>query len=488
MDPATDVMDALQLSLAIEVMQDAIVVFDDQARIVMANELLLAATGYTREELVGRPVLELLPRALRDELTPRTKAYALAPVPRSLGDGVMSRFERKDGSTFEAQVGNMPILGPAGSLVVCCIRVAEHVSLDEIESRRLLEANPDATFICRPDGSMLLSNAGAGRLFGREQIMLFNQPLTSLFPEAAAPLLEEQLRTCHAAAVADERPSAAHTLDLELVRGDGSAVPVEVTITSLRTAQGLTLRAIVRDISERHRLQRESEAIKDGFLATVSHELRTPLTSVLGYGELLEDLGADDLSAHARSLLDVVLRNARRELRLVDDLLTMVQIGEGTFRIHPSRVSFNDVVLDAVEASAPVAQRAEVSVTVVNLDEVIYVDGDADRLSQAIDNLLTNALKFSPAYGTVTVSLSVDAKTASVSVTNQGDGIGAADVDHVFDRLYRGDNAITAEKQGVGLGLSIVRSIVEAHGGEVDADCTATTTRFEIRLPRAPAT
>lgn len=333
---------------------------------------------------------------------------------------------------------------------------------------------------------MLLSNAAAIRLFEREHIMLFNQPLTSLFPRAAAPPLEKQLRACHAEAVADERPPTAHTLDLEVIRTDASVVPVEVTVTSLRTAEGLTLRVIVRDISERHRLQRESEAVKDGFLATVSHELRTPLTSVLGYGELLEDLGSDDLSAHARSLLDVVLRNARRELRLVDDLLTMVQIGDGTFRIHPSRVSFNDVVLDAVEASAPVAQRAKVSVTVVTPEEVAYIHGDADRLSQAIDNLLTNSLKFSPAHGIVTVTLAVDAETASVSVTNQGDGIRAADVEHVFERLYRGDNAITAEKQGIGLGLSIVRSIVEAHGGEVDADCNTTTTRFEIRLPRAP--
>ena len=144
----------------------------------------------------------------------------------------------------------------------------------------MLEANPDATLICTPDGRMVLSNAGATRLFETEHVALFNQAVTSLFPDTYARALMDGLRDCHEAAIADQGPPETHTVEVEVIQQDESAVPVEVTISSLRTAQGLTLRLVVRDISERRRQQREAEAKKDGFLATVSHELRTPLTSV----------------------------------------------------------------------------------------------------------------------------------------------------------------------------------------------------------------
>jgi PAS domain S-box-containing protein len=487
-DGPADRVDVGQLALAVEAIQDGVAVYDAQARIVLVNERLLAITGYARQELVGQMALVLIPESLREELTPRMLAYADAPVPRALGDGLTSRIARKDGSTFDAEVANFPLHSFDGHLVVSSIRAIRDVSLEEIKLRGMLEANPDATMVCSPEGRIILSNAGAIRLFEREHIALFNQPLTSLFPSTYAPTLEKELCECHESAVAGELPAHTHSLELELVRADESVMPVEATITSLRTAQGLTLRVIVRDISERRRLQHEAEAKKDGFLATVSHELRTPLTSVLGYGELLEDLGEEDLSDHARSLLDVVVRNARRELRLVDDLLTMVQIGEGGFRLQPGHLDFYDLVLNAVEAAAPVAQRAEVHISVVKDDKCMPVVGDADRLGQAVDNLLTNSLKFSPAGGEVSVVLAADAGANSIllSITNEGVGIRAADVEHVFDRLYRGGNAVEAEKQGIGLGLSIVRSIVEAHRGDVSVRCTPTTTCFEVTLPRAP--
>jgi PAS domain S-box-containing protein len=484
-DRPTDRMDVGQLALAVEAIQDGVAVYDARARIVLVNERLLDITGYARQELVGQAALLLVPESLREELTPRMLAYADAPVPRALGDGLTSRIARQDGSTFDAEVANFPLHSRDGHLIVSSIRPIRDVSLEEIKLRGMLEANPDATMVCSPEGRVILSNAGANRLFEREHIALFNQPLTSLFPSTYAPTLEKELAECHESAVAGDVPMETHSLELDLVRTDESVMPVEATITSLRTAQGLTLRVIVRDISERRRLQHEAEAKKDGFLATVSHELRTPLTSVLGYGELLGDLDEEDLSTHARSLLDVVLRNARRELRLVDDLLTMVQIGEGGFRLQPGHLDFHDLVLNAVEAAAPAAQRAEVHISVVKDEECIPVVGDADRLGQAVDNLLTNSLKFSPAGGEVAVVLSAGAENITLSITNEGVGISAGDVEHVFDRLYRGGNAVEAEKQGIGLGLSIVRSIVEAHRGDVSVSCTPTTTCFEVNLPRA---
>jgi PAS domain S-box-containing protein len=483
-DP-TGLLDVAQLSLAIELVQDAVAVYDDQARIVLVNDRLLAATGYARSDLVGHPALTLLPAALREELTPRMLAYAGDPVARRLGDGLASRIQCKDGSTFEAQIANSPTTAASGTLIMVTIRVAGSLSLEEIQFRGLLEGNPDATLICSPEGKVVLSNTSAQRLFGREHIEMFNQPLASLFPASSASALAMQME--HALECPASRPAATDSsgFDVDVVRRDDSVVPVEVSISEMPLDLGSTLRVVVRDIRERRRAQREAEAIKDGFLATVSHELRTPLTSVLGYGELLEDLGRDDLSDHARSLLDVVIRNARRELRLVDDLLVMVRIGDGAFRIQPSRINLSELVQDSVEAATPVARRSRVVLSLDAAGEDSFVLGDADRLGQAIDNLLTNSLKFSPEAGLVTVGLTADAETVRVAVTNPGGGIQGADVEHVFDRLFRGDNAVRGKKQGVGLGLSIVRAIIEAHGGEVSASCTATTTCFTIMLPLA---
>jgi protein-histidine pros-kinase len=477
-------IDVAQLSLMVELVQDAVMVYDQQACIVLVNDRLLARTGYTRQELVGSSALTIVPEALRDELTRRMLAYVRAPVARGFGDGLAMKLQRKDGSTFEAQAANSPMSAVSGTLIMVSIREVHRLSLEEIQARGLLESNPDATLICSPEGSVILSNASAQRVFEREHIEMFNLPLTSLLPHVETTLLTRQLRLAHQASAGGTASTQALSLDGEVTRRDGSVMPVEVATSGMRTATGTSLRVTIRDRSERQRLQREAEAAKDGFLASVSHELRTPLTSVLGYGELLQDLGHNDLSDEARSLLEVVIRNARRELRLVDDLLTMVQIGEGTFRIRAGQVNLSEVVRNAVQAATPAAERAQVDLVLALCTTDVHIVGDADRLGQAVDNLLTNSLKFSPVSGQVTVAVSADDTNVTVAVTNQGAGIPAADVDHVFDPLYRGDNAVVAHKQGVGLGLSIVRSIVETHCGEVSATSTATRTRLVINLPR----
>jgi protein-histidine pros-kinase len=476
-------VDVAQLSLTVELLQDAVLVYDEHACIVLVNDRLLAATGYTRQELVGSPALTLLPEALREGLTRRMLDYARAPVARGFGDGLSMKLQRKDGSTFEAQAANSPMSAVSGTLIMVTFREVRGLSLEEIQARGLLESNPDATLICSPEGSVILSNASAQRVFEREHIEMFNQPLTSLLPHVETTLLAKQLRLAHEASAGATASTEALSLDGEVTRRDGSVMPIEVATSGMRTATGMSLRVTIRDRSERQRLQREAEAAKDGFLAAVSHELRTPLTSVLGYGELLEDLGQNDLSDGARSLLEVVIRNAQRELRLVDDLLTMVQIGEGTFRIRTGQVNLSEVVRNAVQAATPAAEHAQVDLVLALGNSDVHILGDADRLGQAVDNLLTNSLKFSPVSGQVTVALSADDKTVTVAVTNEGAGIPATDVEHVFDPLYRGNNAVVAHKQGVGLGLSIVRSIVETHRGEVRASSTPTHTRLVINLP-----
>jgi protein-histidine pros-kinase len=216
----------------------------------------------------------------------------------------------------------------------------------------------------------------------------------------------------------------------------------------------------------------------------VSHELRTPLTSILGYAELLVELGPDQVGHHAREFVDVIARGARRELRLVDDLLTLVWIANGDLSIRPTLVDLRRLVEDAVESLQPAALDAEVLMTLVPAGTDVHVRGDRDRLGQAIDNVITNAVKFAPPGGQVQIDLGTEADMATLKITDNGPGIPSDDLAQVFDRLYRGEHAVKAEKPGAGLGLPIVEAIIDAHHGKVNVtSALGVGTCFEILLP-----
>jgi signal transduction histidine kinase len=223
--------------------------------------------------------------------------------------------------------------------------------------------------------------------------------------------------------------------------------------------------------------------VKDDFVASVSHELRTPLTAIMGFLDLVLDED-DTVSADVRQNLDVVKRNSERLLRLVSDLLFTAQAVEG----HVS-VDLEDTDLSALveQALADLAPRAgEVGVELGRrLPPGLVVQGDAVRIRQMVDNLVSNAIKYTPAQGSVTVQLQEDGADVLLRVSDTGIGISPADQSRLFSRFFRTRDAETRAIQGIGLGLAITRSIVEAHGGtiRVESQVGAGTT-FLVRLPR----
>ena len=232
----------------------------------------------------------------------------------------------------------------------------------------------------------------------------------------------------------------------------------------------------------RKEAEAEAEKLKDEFFALVSHELRTPLTSVIGYTDMLEKTEAD-LSERGHEMIEVIRRNAKREMRLVGDLLLLVRIKAGRFDLQPGSVELEKVVKGSAEAVAPAAEEAQVNLS-VEIEQVPSFHADSDRIGQAIDNLLTNAIKFTPPGGSVKLRLCRRGGEAVIQVADSGVGIPPEDQARLFDRLYRASSATENHVPGTGLGLTIVKAIVEAHGGSVSVASTPSEgSTFTISLP-----
>jgi protein-histidine pros-kinase len=210
------------------------------------------------------------------------------------------------------------------------------------------------------------------------------------------------------------------------------------------------------------------------------------LTSVLGNAEVMEELGPEELGPRARHYLEIISRNARRELRLVDDLLTMVGLDRTDFVVESEELSLSRVVQQSVEAAQPQADAAGVRVDLVVHDGPT-VPGDPQRIAQAVDNLLANAIKFSKAGGVVEVTVRPAGEGADVVITDHGVGIAPADLPHVFDKLFRAPQVIAQQVPGVGLGLTIAQAIARTHRGSVSVESVeGRGSTFTLTLPGTP--
>ncbi len=239
----------------------------------------------------------------------------------------------------------------------------------------------------------------------------------------------------------------------------------------------LVLREVTRE--------REAERVKEEFFALVSHELRTPLTAILGYVELV--LGEHGVADEERRHLEIVERNAQRLLRLVGDLLFAAQVESDSLLLEPGIVDLAQIAREAVEAARPRAEDAGILLS-AQIDSLPAAVGDRDRLAQVLDNLISNALKFTPAGGHVEVRLSRAGDEARLDVADTGVGVPRGEQSRLFDRFFRASNATSRAVPGVGLGLMIVHAIVAAHGGSISLTSEiGQGSTFSVRLPLQPA-
>jgi signal transduction histidine kinase len=233
--------------------------------------------------------------------------------------------------------------------------------------------------------------------------------------------------------------------------------------------------------------QRELDRLKDDFVATVSHELRTPLTSMMGFLEMIREEEAGHLTEEQKRFLSIVYRSSERLQRLVGDLLFVARLDASGLQLHFDEVQIDGVLAECVESSAALARSREIELHSEHGD-VPPVWADRERLAQLVANLVSNAIKFTPAGGRVSTRAFVEDGNAVIEVEDTGIGIPEAEHEQLFQRFFRASSASQRHIAGVGLGLSIVRAIVEAHGGAIEfASRQGAGTTFRVRLPLDPA-
>jgi signal transduction histidine kinase len=262
---------------------------------------------------------------------------------------------------------------------------------------------------------------------------------------------------------------------------------LEGLMAALREANGHLITANLRSqtlaeqMNQLYEEARSAIEAKDEFFTVISHELRTPLTSITGWADLLK---SDPDAATVAEAARAIASSAALQAHLIDDLLDVSRIMTNKFAITKASVDLRNVINESVSGMRPLAAAKDISLR-TNAQQSVVIDGDASRLRQVLTNLLTNALKFTPAGGLIETRLFRDGSFAVIQVSDTGEGIAAQFLPHVFDRRAQ---ATERRFAGLGLGLAIVKHIVELHGGSVAAasDGEGKGSTFTIRLPSAP--
>jgi len=270
----------------------------------------------------------------------------------------------------------------------------------------------------------------------------------------------------------------------------GQSVVGTITVIEDVTERVVSERELRNQIaaSERARnVAEEASRLKDEFLATMSHEIRTPLNAVLGWTRILRTQPRLKTRDHA---LEVIERNAASQLRLVEDLLDMARVISGKLRLELKTIPLEDVVRAAIDVVTPSAAAKNITISSSFDDRKPAINGDFDRIQQAVWNLMSNSVKFTEPGGRVDVQIARSGDMAELTVRDTGQGIPREFLPYLFDRFRQADASASRRHGGLGLGLALVRHIVELHGGTVSASSSGTNrgSAFVVRLPIASAT
>ncbi|PKQ21371.1 MAG: hypothetical protein CVT66_00830 [Actinobacteria bacterium HGW-Actinobacteria-6] len=394
--------------------------------------------------------------------------YAIPIMAEGLPIGTLTLFLR-DAALMDDHLAG--ILETLSGTVGTAITLLESRDESRLKSAAL-ESSADAILIASSDGRIEWANRAFQTLTGYAPEEYMKMTVNDLMPgEAAAPTYSEAWDTVSGGGIWSGESVAA--------RKDGSRFYESLVFSPVVGKEGTQSHFIVvkRDITE----SRQLEQLRSGFVANVSHELRTPLTSIMGFTDVLVQMKPEMLSTRAPQVLGKIKANTSRMYQLVEELLEVTTIQEEGLRILKRSVDLEQVIRQHVDV---VRHGPDHLVTVDVLGDLPLVRCDPDRLGRAIENLVANAVKYSPDGGPIGVAVTVEDDEVIVAVSDRGIGIAAEDISTLFDRFTQGDMSSTRAYGGVGIGLFVSDQIVRAHGGRISVQSTlGKGSTFTVRFP-----
>jgi len=357
-----------------------------------------------------------------------------------------------------------------------------------------LEASPDAVVIIDGRGTVVHANSQTEQLFGYCREELVGRALEVLMPE--------RFRGKHVAHrgayVADPLPrSMGRGLDLFGLKKDGCEFPVDISISALPPEPGVLFASVIRDMTEQRRLEEELRARsreleeadrqKDHFLSAVAHELRSPLSALAYLAPVLRSPHVDPVACQAA--LGIIERQTAHMAGLVEDLLDLARVRRGEFSLRRESIDLRTVVPSAIELSHLLIETHHHNLEVAPCAEPLWVSGDPTRIAQVVTNLISNAAKFTPDGGHISLRAAREDGAAVIRVRDDGVGIPQEMLSRIFDLFTQIRTVGSNRASGLGIGLSLVRQLVQLHGGSVSAfsEGIGRGSEFVVRLPFLPA-
>jgi PAS domain S-box-containing protein len=462
---------------------------DLQGRYVYANDAAGKVFRCLRDELYGKTDEEILP----PETAAQFRQNDFKALASETGVQIIEALEHEDGIVHHSVVSKFPILGPegrpafvGGMAIDITDRLRAEAVLAESEQRfrQLAENIHEVFWMADPQTTQILYISPAyERVWGRSCQSLYEQPRS--FLDAVHPEDRKRVRV----ASLEKHGRGEHTdEEYRVIRPDGTVRWVRDRAFPVRDAAGQVYRmvGIAEDFTEKKRAEealKEADRRKDEFLATLAHELRNPLAPIRNAAQVLRmtDLADPQL----RSARDMIDRQVQQMVRLIDDLMDVSRITRGKLQIRKERIELAAVLRSAVEASRPLIDSQAHDLTVTLPQEPVPLEADPIRLAQVFANLLTNAAKYTEKRGHIWLTAERLGAAVVVSVRDTGIGIAADHLPRLFEMFSQVAPALERSQGGLGIGLALVRGLVELHGGSTQAHSAGPGkgSEFTVRLP-----